>query len=439
MIKLEQHQFIQRKFGLFLDERGVLRCNGRINNAPIPQTAKKPVLLPAKHPLVRLLIQQAHEQVKHNGIRDTLTNLRERYWIIRGREAVKQFIRNCVTCRKFEGAPYKPLPADDLPSTRVSDEPPFSHVGVDFAGPLYVVDQMNEKTSTKVYVCLFTCASTRAVHLEITRGLSAEQFLLAFRRFAARRGLPSTLNSDNAKTFKSTSKDISNIRRSEEVWNYLVNRRISWNFIIEKAPWWGGYWERLVRSVKRPLRKVIGRTNLSFEQLRTLLVEIEGIINARPITYVYDDEESISYALTPSELIYGRRVTTNPNTAVQEILSTYQSLTRRARHHKTLLQQLTKQWRREYLTGLREHSLERARKSKEQNISIGDLVILRDDSTTRCLWKLAIIEELIVGRDGEVRSAVVKVAGNERRPIRLRRVIQHLIPIEVKSKKNVYV
>ena len=303
------------QFGLYFDENGVVRCKGRINNAPLPENARNPILLPSKHEFVRLIIQQSHCLVKHNGIKDTLTNLRERFWIIRGRESVKKLIRSCRVCRKFEGVPYNSVPFADLPSERVSEEPPFTHVGLDFAGPLYVVDELSKGNETlKVYILLLTCAATRAVHLELTRRLSTEAFLLAFRRFASRRGLPATLNSDNAKTFKSACKDIcKKITRAEEVWAYLVNRRIMWSFIVEKAPWWGGYWERLVRSVKRPLKKILGRSMLNFEQLRTILVEIEGVINARPITYVYDDQESISYALTPSDLIYGRRITANPN------------------------------------------------------------------------------------------------------------------------------
>ena len=133
-----------------------------------------------------------HELIKHSGIRDTLVTSRERFWILRGREAVKQIIRKCVICRRYEGTPYRSQPSSDLPSERVSEDPPLTHVGLDFAGPLFIADKnITEGTSesSKVYVCLFTCASTRAVHLELTRGLSVQAFLLAFRRFASRRGL----------------------------------------------------------------------------------------------------------------------------------------------------------------------------------------------------------------------------------------------------------
>ena len=155
------------------------------------------------------------------------------------------------------------------------------------------------------FTCLFTCALTRAVHLELCKGLVVQDFLLAFRRFASQQGLPATITPDNAKMFKSSSKEIRRITRSNKVLCYLVNQRISWNFIIEWAPWWGGFWERLVRSVKTPLKKALGQATLNFAQLRTLMVEIESVINARPITYVYDDTNSISYPLSPSNLVYG--------------------------------------------------------------------------------------------------------------------------------------
>jgi len=216
-------------------------------------------------------------------------------------------------------------PTVDLPSERVSEDPPFTHVGLDFAGPLFVTDGnsegANEIQSSKVYVCLFTCASTRAVHLEMTRGLGVQAFLLAFQGFTTRRGLPATLNSDNAKTFKSSCKEIRKITRAEEVWRFLSNKRVNWNFIIQKAPWWGGYWERLVQRIQRPFKEILGRTTLTFDELRTILVEIEGVINSRLITYVYDDEDSISYPLTPSDLIYGRRSTSTPNASHQETTS----------------------------------------------------------------------------------------------------------------------
>ena len=166
--------------------------------------------------------------------------------------------------------------------------------------------------------------------------------------------MPATLISDKAKSLKSASKDVSKIPRSTKVSHYLTNNRITWKFIAEKAPWWGGFWERMVRGVKRSLKKSIGRTTWSFEEMRTLIVEVEAVINARPLTYVHDDSEGIDYTLTPSHLIYGRKITSLPNSNPFEVVSTYEILTRRMKSHRILLWNLLKTWRKDYLLNLRE-------------------------------------------------------------------------------------
>lgn len=230
--------------------------------------------------------------------------------------------------------------------------------------------------------------------------------------------------------FKSSCIEIRKITRSDEFWRY---QGVSWHFIIGKAPWWEGFWGTLVRSIKRPLKKVLSRSTRNFEELRTVLVEIESVINTRLITYINDDADSISYHLTPSGCIYGRRTSSISNSAHYEIISTYKPFTRRARHYKSLLQQSTKKWRREYLTSLREQSSVSNKGNDARDISIGDVVLLKSDSTTRCYWKLAKVEELIPVIDGRVRVAVFKKTSRDERPVYLRRVVQHLIPIEVKA------
>jgi len=420
------------QFGLFLDEQCILKCKGRLNNASLDLGSKNPILLPSRHRFVELLIEDAHNRVKHNGIRDTLTTIRERYWILRGREATKRIIKKCVVCRKAEGAPYKSPPPPDLPTSRVSEDPPFSNVGIDFAGPLYVKTNQEKEDSNKVYILLFTCASTRAVHLELTQSLNVPSFLRAFRRFASRRGLPALIMSDNAKTFKSACKEIQQITRAPEVWQYLTDNRITWNFIVEKAPWWGGFWERMVRSVKRPIKKILGRSCLTYDELHTILVEVESLINSRPITYIYDDEESISYALTPSHLLYGRRITNMPNGVHNEIISSYNTLTRKAKYHYNLLQKISNHWKNDYLLSLREQST--VKKGKNPNIAEGDIVIVKNDSTTRNFWKLAKVEQLLTGADGVTRAVMIRVcSGGNGHTRLLRRSIKHVVPIEVKS------
>lgn len=192
-----------------------------------------------------------------------------------------------MICRKLEALACSSYNSPHLPSIRVSDDPPFTHTGVDFAGPLYIRQSGNpEREGSKCYICLFTCASTRAVHLELTRSLTVESFLLAFGRFISRPRLPATLISDNTKTFWGSSKAVEKIARSNEVTCYLSTNGVTRKFIVEKAPWWGGFWEHLVQSIKQCLKKCIGRKTLNYDELQTLLSEVESVVNSRPLPYV---------------------------------------------------------------------------------------------------------------------------------------------------------
>ena len=202
---------------------------------------KNPILLPNKSRFVELLIFEIHGKVKHSGIRDTLATIRERFWLIRGREAVKRIIKKCVTCRKAEGVSYAATAPPDLPASSVSEEPPFNNVGLDFAGPLYVQNTGNQEnsseSSSKVYILLFTCASTRAIHLELTLSLKVyTSFPQSNKRYACRKGLPALLISDNAKTFRASCAEIRKLCRAEDVLRYLTDNQITWQFIVKKAP-----------------------------------------------------------------------------------------------------------------------------------------------------------------------------------------------------------
>ena len=416
------------QFNLFLDEEKVLRCRTRIGKADVLQSSKTPVLLKSSNGYTKLLIEDCHSRVFHNGIKETLNLLRQKYWILRGREKVKGVLRHCVLCKRMEGLPYKTKFSSNLPYYRVDNSPPFTHTGIDFAGPLLVSDKEN----AKYYVCLFTCAVTRAIHLELIESLSVESFCRAFRRFCARRGLPGSIISDNAKTFKSASREIKKLIRSPKLHEHLTAKGVKWKFITELAPWQGGMWERLIRSTKRCLVKIIGRSLLSRSELSTILVEIEGVINLRPITYVFDDREGISYPLTPSQLINGRNLQCLPNDGHYEIISTYEGLSKRARYHHRLLTQFTSRWKNEYLLSLLEAYRPRSG-NEEPMIEIGDIVILRNDHQKRSFWKLAKVTELYKGEDGSVRSAKVQVAGDGKKVFT--RSLKHLIPLEISTQK----
>ncbi|XP_062606697.1 uncharacterized protein LOC134268454 [Saccostrea cucullata] len=166
---------LSKQLKLYLTNEDLIRCGGRIHNAPISKTAKHPILLATKDPLTTLIVLDAHRRNLHSGVNSTVTLLRQNYWIQRIRQSVKSVLRKCITCRKIMGKPY-PIPeAPPLPKDRLREEPPFTVTGVDFTGALKVRKKNGHEG--KVYICLFTCASTRAVHLELVTDLTEEQFI----------------------------------------------------------------------------------------------------------------------------------------------------------------------------------------------------------------------------------------------------------------------
>ncbi|XP_070557391.1 uncharacterized protein [Ptychodera flava] len=378
-----------RKYGplvkqlkLFIDDDGILHCGGRIHNAPIEFATKFPILLPNGHPFTNLIIRHDHVRLKHSGAQTIITSLRQRYWIPQIRRAVNSIIRKCVTCRRVDGKPYqKPLTAP-LPDYRINMVPPFAVTGVDFTSPLFVKSTNNEET--KSYVCLFTCAVSRAVHLELVPDLTTRSFMMAFRRFAARRSLPSKMLSDNASTYLSAADELHDLMNSQEVKDLLAEHRVTWTFIPKRAPWHGGFWERLIGLTKTTIKKVLGRAFVTFDELRTLLTEIEATLNDRPLTYVSTNEDD-PIALTPSHLLHGRPLTTLPYISVDDeerndpSYGNHNALNERYRHLSHLQSNFWKRWSTEYLTALRERHRLTATGIKTNYIQIGDIVLVHND------------------------------------------------------------
>lgn len=174
-----------------------------------------------------------HKRSLHSGCSQTITEIRQSFWIPAIRQSVNHVLRKCIPCKKKVGQPFQLPDLPPLPKDRVSVCIPFS-TGVDYAGPHNV--KVNRQTK-KMYVCLFTCATTRAVHLELVPDLSTETFVLAFRRIITNKGMPHTIYSDNGTTFLPAQRTI-----IEE-----TGLNINWKFIPKGAPWHGGFWERLIR------------------------------------------------------------------------------------------------------------------------------------------------------------------------------------------------
>lgn len=261
---------LEHEFDLYEDENGIMRCKGRIANADLPYETRFPVLLPRDHHISMLLVRQAQERIHHSKVAATLAQLRMRFWIVRGRQFVKKITSRCTVCRRYEGCGFKIPPQPDPPEFRLSWKPAFTYVGVDYAGPLYIKEP-NCSTTKKVYILLFMCCSTRAVHLELATDLSAV-FIRCLWRFTAKRGVPDII--------KSAAKALQKVFSYPSVKRFLANRRISWKFNMDRAPWWGGFFERMMQNVKRSLQKTLRNAKLDYDELHTILVEVEGTLNS---------------------------------------------------------------------------------------------------------------------------------------------------------------
>ena len=356
----------------------LIRAKGRLSYSDLTYDTKFPILIPSRNLVTTLIIKACHKVVQHNGVKETLCQLRTKYWVCKARQRIKTILSNCITCKKHSQKQYsEPLTAQ-LPDYRVTKSVPFSTCGIDFAGPFYV-RHSKEVILDKVYLCLYTCASSRAVYLDLSTDLTAEAFIRSFKRFSTRRGFPQRVISDNAKNFKSANQQLSALFELPSVQRYLAEKRVRWQFNLDRASWYGGIFERLIKSVKTCLKKVIGRARLTYDELLTVIVECETIINSRPLTFVYSDD--VEEPLTPGHLLHGRRILSLPEVAdvtVQEL--NRESMTRRAKYLNTLLVHFLRRWKKEYLVGLREYHRMKSLNAGQEVIQEGDVVSIHDST-----------------------------------------------------------
>ena len=211
-----------------------------------------------------------------------------------------------------------------------------------------------------------------------------------------------------------------NIMRDESLQNYLAHQSIVWQFNLSRAPWWGGQFERLVGIVKQALYKSVGRAILTWKELEEVMLDVEVAINNRPLSYVEDDVQLP--LLTPNVMLYDQ-----PNLIPEPEADAVDDadLRKRAKYLRRCKDVLWSRWTDEYLRSLRErHNLNH--KTKQLNLKIGDVVLIKGDERNRGKWNLGIVQRLIPGRDGVVRAVKLRAGKSY-----LERAPQHLYPMEL--------
>lgn len=400
----------------------------------IADSIKYPVLLAKDHHFTKLLITDCHLRLCHAGVRQVMASLRGLYWIPHCRRTVSKVVRSCIQCRRVSAGFYPVPDPPPLPDFRVSKVDAFDHVGVDHCGPLYVKEG---KKIQKCYVLILTCAVSRAVHLELVGDMSVAEFMLGFRRFVSRRGLPSFIMSDNSPTFKCASSELTTILNDPRFQKYLNSRNIRWQRYLEYAPYWGGWIEKLNHVFKSAIRKVIGGACVSFAELSTLLIEVEAIMNSRPISYVYDDVNE-GQAITPSILLCGKDLTQLPPNMFEYRFERKQPQTCRERlkYLDKIKTYFWTRWTREYLTELTDKHAAARKGVEVRQPKVDDIVLVKEGSDTvkipRHKWKLGRISAVYPGRDGKVRSVDVILAQQEvgKPPVLRHKSPRQLVPLE---------
>ncbi|XP_055908728.1 uncharacterized protein LOC129943365 [Eupeodes corollae] len=404
-----------QSLNVFIDTNGIMRVGGRLQNSLLPYEAQHPILLNNSHHFTRLVAKDAHKNTLHGGIQQMIAYIRQRFWIGQIRRSVKYQLHHCTTCYRQKAAEMQQL-MGNLPAARVRMARPFCHTGVDYAGPIEIKAwKARGSKILKGYFAVFICLTTKAIHLEVVSDLTTQAFLAAFRRFTARRGICKQIYSDCGTNFVGANTELNKMLKDaqhdfKEIAENLANQGTEWHFIPPASPHFGGLWEAGVKSVKYHLKRIVGTERLTFEELTTLLTQIEACLNSRPLCPLSDSIDDLD-VLTPAHFLIGESLHAVPQGEI-DINITYMDRWKRI---QALMETFWSKWSSEYLSRLQQ----RPKWMKvQENIKIGDIVLIKDERFPPTHWNLARVHETHPGSDGLIRVVTVKTkSGMIKRPI----------------------
>ncbi|XP_043862794.1 uncharacterized protein LOC120457848 isoform X2 [Drosophila santomea] len=392
----------------YLDEDGILRAYGRIDAALcIPYSARRPVLLSHRHSLTDLIVRDFHARMKHQNVDATIAEIRTKFWVTKMRRMMRRVISSCNECKLQRARPMPPIMGPHPEDRLDAGGWPFKYTGLDYFGPLLVTVSRHKE---KRWVALFTCLTTRAIHLELAHDLSTDSCIIAIRNFVCRRGPVYRLRSDNGKNFVGADREarrFGDVFEMEKLQSELSSRSIEWVFNCPANPSEGGVWERMVQCVKRVLRHTLKEVAPRDHVLESFLIEAENIVNSRPLTHLPVDADQEA-PLTPNDLLKG--VANLPDTPGLDAELPKEGSTRKQwRIARLLRDRFWRRWVMEYLPTLvrREKWCRRT-----EPIHQGDMVFVCDPALARREWRKGIVEEIYSGADGVVRRAKVRVNDN---------------------------
>ncbi|XP_078495131.1 uncharacterized protein LOC144749905 [Ciona intestinalis] len=373
----------------FLDDQGIIRVGGRLSNTVCRFEIKHPAIIPKRSHVAKLLVRHFHESVNHMGRTTTHNSIRQNgFWIVNGSSSVAHYISECVLCKRLRGRVEVQKMAD-LPADRVYEGPPFLYCGTDCFGPF---SNKERRSTLKRYCVIFTCLNSRAVHIESLNSMDTDSFINGLRRFLARRGPVAQIRSDQGTNIVGACNELSAGLRGlshERIQQYLLTNNCDWirfKFNVPHSSHMGGVWERQIQTVRRaldPLLMQLG-TQLDDESFRTFLVEVESILNSRPLTTDNLSEPGAPEPLTSSHLLTMKikPLLAPPGVFQREDLY----VRRRWRRVQYLANEFWVRWRKEFIQSLQKRNKWQRRMP---NIAVDDIVLLNDDHAPRSKWRLA--------------------------------------------------
>ena len=292
----------------------------------------------------------------------------------------------------------------DLPNDRLEPVPPFTYSAVDYFGPWYVKEGRRE---LKRYGVIFTCMSSRAIHLEVAHTLNTDSFINAYRRFVGRRGPIRQLRSDQGTKFIGARNELKCALQElnyDNIRNDLTKDNcdfVNFKMNVPDATHMGGIWERQIHTVRSIMNTLLNhhRTQLDDESLQTFMVEAEAIVNSRPLTVENLNSPQCPEPLTPNHLLRMKSKVVLPPPGVFQREDQYSK--KRWRRVQYLTNEFWNRWRKEYIQSLQ---VRQKWISNKRNMRVNDIVIVKDENSSRNTWKLGRIVKAEQSQDGQVRK-----------------------------------
>ncbi|XP_041786483.1 uncharacterized protein LOC121601742 [Anopheles merus] len=377
---------------------------GRLDTCSIAsESLRKLVILPRRHHVTELILLAYHVKYRHCNHRTAVNELRARYYIPRVLAEYNRIRHSCQYCKNANAAPKPPM-MGSIPRCRTAvGQRAFTYTGLDYFGPMLVV--VGRRTE-KRWGVIFTCLTTRAIHLELAHSFNTTSCILAIRRFVARRGPPREIISDRGTNFIGASRELKEAVsevNEDELMREFSTSTFRWTFNPPAAPHFGGCWERLVRSVKQILCKFNLPRLPSDEVLQSTLAEVELIVNSRPLTYVPLNDE-MDMPITPNHLLLGSSDGTKRPVPFDDSPAAVAVTWRTTQRNADIF---WKRWVADYLPTLTRRSkwFQSVRPIKE-----GDVVIIVDANLPRNTWPKGRVLAVVRSGDGQVRRATVQTA-----------------------------